>query len=103
MYGQMNDIIKLYYSNKVEIETKKDYYGNNLVETAAWALSRHPIDTRRYGASNSKRDDIAEICKASHDAGLYTKIATNGWFLESNPEFAKYTDLSFISLVFLLQ
>ena len=26
MYGQMNDIIKLYYSNKVEIETKKDYY-----------------------------------------------------------------------------
>ena len=42
-------------------ETKKDAYGNNLVETAAWALSRHPIDTRRYGASNSKRDDIAEI------------------------------------------
>ena len=42
-------------------ETKTDYYGNNLVETAAWALSRHPIDTRRYGASNSKRDDIWEL------------------------------------------
>ncbi|MBQ5730445.1 MAG: hypothetical protein IIV57_02375, partial [Bacteroidaceae bacterium] len=26
MYGQMNDIIKLYYDNKIEIETKKDYY-----------------------------------------------------------------------------
>ena len=26
MYSQMNDIIKLYYNNKVEIETKKDYY-----------------------------------------------------------------------------
>ena len=50
-------IYQLAYPN----ETKKDYYGNNLVETAAWALSRHPIDTRRYGASNSNRDDIAEI------------------------------------------
>lgn len=42
-------------------EEKTDYYGNSLVETAAWALSRHPIDTRRYGASNSKRDDVAEL------------------------------------------
>ena len=42
-------------------ETMKDYYGNNLVETAAWALSRHPIDTRRYGASNAKRDDVWEL------------------------------------------
>ena len=42
-------------------EEMTDYYGNSVVETAAWALSRHPIDTRRYGASNSKRDDIAEI------------------------------------------
>lgn len=50
-------IYQLAYPN----ETKKDYYGNNLVETAAWALSRHPIDTRRYGASNSKRDDIWEL------------------------------------------
>lgn len=38
-----------------------DYYGNNVVDTAAWALSRHPIDTRRYGASNTNRDDIAEF------------------------------------------
>ena len=50
-------IYQLAYPN----ETKTDYYGNSLVETAAWALSRHPIDTRRYGASNSKRDDIKEI------------------------------------------
>ena len=51
----------------------------------------------------TEREDFAEICKASHDAGLYTKIATNGWFLESNPEFAKYTDLSFISLTKVLE
>ena len=50
-------IYQLAYPN----ETKTDYYGNSLVETAAWALSRHPIDTRRYGASNSNRDDIAEL------------------------------------------
>ena len=42
-------------------EEQTDYYGNSLVETAAWALSRHPIDTRRYGASNSNRDDIWEL------------------------------------------
>ncbi len=38
-----------------------DIYGNSLVETASWVLSRHPIDTRRYLATNSKRDDIAEL------------------------------------------
>lgn len=38
-----------------------DVYGNSLVETAAWVLSRHPIDTRRYLATNSNRDDIAEL------------------------------------------
>ena len=38
-----------------------DQYGNNIVETASWVLSRHPIDTRKYLASNSKRDDIAEF------------------------------------------
>lgn len=38
-----------------------DRYGNNIVETASWVLSRHPIDTRKYLASNSKRDDIAEF------------------------------------------
>ena len=41
------------------------------------------------GVLGDVRDDFAEICKASHDAGLYTKIATNGWFLETNPEFAR--------------
>ncbi len=50
-------IYQLAYPN----ETKTDYYGNNLVDTAAWALSRHPIDTRRYGASNSERDDVWEL------------------------------------------
>lgn len=41
-------------------ETKQDAYGNDLVETAAWSLSRHPIDTRKWKASNALRDDIGE-------------------------------------------
>ena len=56
------------------------------------------MDSILWGGEPLLRQDFTEICKASHDAGLYTKIATNGWFLESNPGFAKYTDLSFISL-----
>lgn len=39
----------------------KDYYGNNILDTASWALSRHPIDTRRYCASSENRDDIDEF------------------------------------------
>ena len=46
----------------------KDQYGNNIVETAAWQLSRHPIDTRIYLSSNENRDDIDEFNLA--DAGI---------------------------------
>lgn len=56
------------------------------------------MDSILWGGEPLLREDFAEICKSSHEAGLYTKIATNGWFLEENPDFAKYTDLSFISL-----
>ncbi|MGB4033718.1 MAG: hypothetical protein WBM21_02630 [Christensenellales bacterium] len=38
-----------------------DAYGNNILETAAWSLSRHPIDLRKLSASNPNRDDIAEF------------------------------------------
>ncbi|MBR3684781.1 MAG: Ig domain-containing protein [Clostridia bacterium] len=57
-------IYQLAYPN----ETKYDAYGNSVVETAAWQLSRHPIDTRQYLASNSNRDDIAVVDLA--DMGL---------------------------------
>ena len=56
------------------------------------------LDCILWGGEPLLRQDFAEMCKASHEAGMYTKIATNGWFLEENPDFAKYTDLSFISL-----
>lgn len=46
------------------------------------------MDSILWGGEPLLREDFAEICKASHDAGLYTKIATNGWYLESNPDFA---------------
>lgn len=56
------------------------------------------MDSILWGGEPLMREDFAEICKTSHEAGLYTKIATNGWYLETNPDFAKYTDLSFVSL-----
>lgn len=42
-------------------EVKTDYYGNSLIETASWVLDRHPIDTRRYMATNPNRDDVYEL------------------------------------------
>lgn len=56
------------------------------------------LDSILWGGEPLLRQDFTEITKASHDAGLYTKIATNGWFLKENPEFGKYTDLMFVSL-----
>ncbi|MFA5448968.1 MAG: Ig-like domain-containing protein [Clostridia bacterium] len=38
-----------------------DAYGNNILDTASWSLSRHPIELIKYSASNDKRDDIAEL------------------------------------------
>ena len=57
-------IYQLAYPNK----TITDAYGNNILETAAWSLSRHPVDTRRYLASNTNRDDMYEF--DLNDAGL---------------------------------
>ena len=50
-------IYQLAYPN----EEKTDRYGNSLIETASWSLSRHPVDLRRFLATNKNRDDIAEL------------------------------------------
>ncbi len=50
-------IYQLAYPDK----TIKDDYGNNILETAAWSLSRHPVSTIKYKASNLNRDDIAQL------------------------------------------
>ena len=39
-------------------ESKTDYYGNSLVETASWTLSRHPIDTIKWSATHPERPDV---------------------------------------------
>lgn len=39
----------------------KDAYGNNILETASWSLSRHPVSTIKYRASNNNRDDITQL------------------------------------------
>ena len=38
-----------------------DAYGNKLLDTAAWSLSRTPIDMRQWSATNKNRDDIGEL------------------------------------------
>ena len=50
-------VYQLAYPN----EEKTDAYGNSLTETAAWSLSRHPLDLRRYLATNENRDDVYEL------------------------------------------
>ena len=50
-------VYQLAYPN----EAKTDAYGNSLTETASWSLSRHPMDLRRYLATNKNRDDVYEL------------------------------------------
>lgn len=54
----------------------KDFYGNNILETASWSLSRHPVSTIKYRASNTKRDDIAQL-------DLTPLGITNMWYTPS--------------------
>ena len=42
----------------------KDAFGNRVLETAAWSLSRHPTDLSCYIASNDKRDDLGQFSLA---------------------------------------
>ncbi len=50
-------IYQLAYPDK----TITDAYGNDILKTAAWSLSRHPVDTIHYLASNQNRDDVAVL------------------------------------------
>ena len=48
-------------------EEKVDNYGNNVVDTAAWALSRYCVDTRNYSGHNPDRPDVYQdenLCRS---------------------------------------
>ena len=47
----------------------RDAYGNKMLDTAAWALGRHPIDLRRWCATNSRRDDVESVSVAQFGWG----------------------------------
>ena len=65
-------IYQLAYPN----EEKTDYYGNSLIETASWSLSRQPMEARKYSATNKNRDDIIEL-DLKEDCGISgTKVLT---------------------------
>ena len=67
---------------RIYAEAKKEGYMNSIL----------------WGGEPLLRQDFTEIVKASYDNGMYTKMATNGWFLEENHEFGKYMDLIFVSI-----
>ena len=54
-----------------------DAYNNDIVDTAAWSLSRHPADTVLYHASNKNRDDIAELNMSEVGIDLRERLAYN--------------------------
>lgn len=70
----------------------KDAYGNDIVETAVWSLSRHPVDTVSYYASNLSRDDIGQIDLTAIAPNLRERLTYNKKTsiritpLEENPE-----------------
>ena len=64
-----NPLLYYVYQLAYPDEEKTDYYGNSLVETAAWSLSRHPIETIKYSATNVNRDDIREL-DLEEDCGI---------------------------------
>ncbi len=76
-------------------EEKTDYYGNSLVETAAWSLSRHPMDMRKYSATNKNRDDVREL-DLEEDCGIdgtrvlsYDPSEGTPWFSGSDNDIIK--------------
>lgn len=66
-------IYQLAYPDK----TVTDAYGNDILETAAWSLSRHPVETIRYLASNKKRDDIAALDFSTLGLDVNTTLSFN--------------------------
>lgn len=84
-------IYQLAYPNEV----KTDYYGNSLIETAAWSLSRHPMDMRKYSATNKNRDDVREL-DLEEDCGIdgtrvlsYDPREGTPWFSSSDNNIIK--------------
>lgn len=60
-----------------------DYYGNNIIETAAWSLSRHPADLVMYCATNDNRDDVAQLRLS--DIGLNFNVVLSYNLKTSDP------------------
>lgn len=85
-------IYQLAYPDK----TVKDAYGNNIVETAMWSLSRHPAETVMYGATNANRDDVAQLDFTPIAPGLRETLSYSikgGKKIETLEKNAEITDI----------
>lgn len=81
-YQVNEDELTLPEINNIYAQAKKEGFMNSIL----------------WGGEPLLRKDFTEIAKASHDNGMYTKMATNGWYLADNHEFGRYTDLIFVSI-----
>ena len=66
-----------------------DAYGNDIVETAVWSLSRHPADLVMYHASNPNRDDVAQLDLSKITPQLRETLTYN---LKTSKELPALTD-----------
>lgn len=71
-----------------------DAYGNDIAETAVWSLSRHPADTVMYHASNSARDDVAEINFRPIASNLRTTLTYDLGKSEYLPDLGKNPEIA---------
>lgn len=71
-----------------------DAYGNDIAETAVWSLSRHPADTVMYHASNSARDDVAEINFSPIASNLRTTLTYDLGKSEYLPDLGKNPEIA---------
>lgn len=82
-------IYQLAYPNK----TIKDAYGNNILDTAAWSLSRQPADTVMYCATNSLRDDVANLDFSFLGLNMTTTLCYNLQTSKALPEIGEDADV----------
>lgn len=90
-------IYQLAYPDK----TVKDAYGSNIVETAAWSLSRHPWETVKYNATNPNRDDIAQVRLKDYGINFNESLSYSLKTSEALPELGENPEITEIIPVIL--
>lgn len=74
--------------------TLTDGYGNDLITSNAWVLSRHPLDMTQWGAYDDSRPDVARACVNDELSNCPILKTTNGMVSNLDAmDITKYTNL----------